>query len=462
MSSLPRPSRTYQIAMYPWFALGHQIAFLRLANKIASRGHKIWFFTPNSSRRVVEHFNHHPHLIAFVPVTVPHVPGLPPGAETTADVPFSTSHLIMEAMDMTQEEIEKELLNLKVDIVFFDYTHWIPKMARRNGMRSVFYSTISPVMHGYAISPERRIPWRNLTEADMMKAPGNFPDLSITLRAHEARGFTARTIMKFGGDITFFDRIFTGVSDCDAIAYSTCRELEGPFCDYIEAQYKKPVLLAGPALPVPPDTTMDESWSDWLGKFEKGSVVYCAFGSECILEKDQFQELLWGLELTGMPFFAALKTPSGADSIKAAIPEELKRKLQGRGIVCGKWVEQQLFLQHPSVGCFVTHCGWASLSEALVNKCQIVLLPHVGDQIINARIMSLSLRVGVEVEKGEQDGLFTKEGVCKAVRGVMDEESETGRETRANHDRLREFLLNKDLESNYIELFNEKLHALFA
>ncbi|CAH9147403.1 unnamed protein product [Cuscuta epithymum] len=448
--------------MYPWFALGHQIAFIRLANKIATKGHKIWFFTPKSSQVMIEHFNHHPHLIVFTPVAVPHVPGLPPGAETTADVPFSTSHLIMEAMDMTQEKIENDLLNLKVDIVLFDFTHWIPKMARRNGMRSVFYSTISPVMHGYAISPERIVHGRELTETGMMKAPVSFPDQSITLHAHEARGFTARTTMKFGGDITFFDRILTGVTDCDAIAYSTCRELEGTFCDYIESQFKKPILLAGPVLPVSPNATLEEKWSDWLGQFKKGSVIYCAFGSECILEKDQFEELLWGLELTRMPFFCALKTPFGADSIEDAIPNELKTKLQGRGIIWGRWVEQQLFLQHPSVGCFVTHCGWASLSEALVNECQLVLLPHVGDQIINARIMSLSLRVGVEVEKGEEDGLFTREGVCKAVRSVIDEESITGRETRANHDKLRELLLNKGLESKYIDLFNEKLYALFA
>ncbi|RAL41678.1 hypothetical protein DM860_008860 [Cuscuta australis] len=461
MSSRRRP-QTYQIAMYPWLAFGHQTAFLRLANKLATKGHRIWFFIPKSSHLVLQLYNHHPDNIFFLAVSVPHVEGLPPGAETTADVPFSSSHLIMEAMDMTLEKVEEELRNRHVDVIFFDFACWVPRMARRIGKRSVFYSTISPMMHGYALSPERRVPGKELTEADMMKPPVGFPEQSIRLRAHEARGFTARTTMKFGGDITFFDRIFKGVSECDALAYSTCRELEGPFCDYIESQFQKPILLAGPALPVPPISILEERWSGWLDKFQKGFVIYCAFGSECILEKDQFQELLWGLELTGMPFFAALKTPSGADSIESAIPEGLIERLQGRGIVHGRWVEQQLFLQHPSVGCFITHCGWASLTEALVNECQIVLLPHVGDQVINARIMSVCMKVGVEVEKGEEDGLFSRESVCKAVRAMMDEKSEIGRDARANHDKFREFLKNKDLESKYIDSFNDKLHCLFA
>ncbi|KAL7215885.1 hypothetical protein ACSBR1_027935 [Camellia fascicularis] len=55
--------------------------------------------------------------------------------------------------------------------------------------------------------------------------------------------------------------------------------------------------------------------------------------------------------------------------------------------------------EHSSVDCFITHCGSGSLFEALVNTCQLVLLPNVGDQIINARMMSKNLKVGVEVEK---------------------------------------------------------------
>ncbi|KAG6387153.1 hypothetical protein SASPL_152338 [Salvia splendens] len=123
-----------------------------------------------------------------------------------------------------------------------------------------------------------------------------------------------------------------------------------------------------------------------------------------------------------LPFLAALKPPIGAKTVEEALPEGFTNRTENRGVVEGGWVQQQLILSHPSVGCFVTHCGWGSISEALVNECQLVLMPHVGDQLINARFMGGDLRVGVEVEKGDEDGLFTRDGVVKAMKVVMDGE----------------------------------------
>jgi UDP:flavonoid glycosyltransferase YjiC (YdhE family) len=166
-----------------------------------------------------------------------------------------------------------------------------------------------------------------------------------------------------------------------------------------------------------------------------------------------------GLELTGKPFFAALKPPFGFTTIEEALPEGFSERVEGRGVVYGGWVQQQLILEHPSVGCFITHCGSGSLSEALVNKCQLVLLPNVGDQILNARMMGNSLKVGVEVEKGE-DGLYTKDSVYKAVSIVMDDENEISKNIKANHANIREMLLNKDLETSYIDDFCKKLQEI--
>ncbi|KZV29787.1 UDP-glucosyltransferase [Dorcoceras hygrometricum] len=175
---------------------------------------------------------------------------------------------------------------------------------------------------------------------------------------------------------------------------------------------------------------------------------------------DQFQELVLGLELTGFPFLAALKPPAGSDTVEEALPEGFKLRTEKRGVIHGGWVQQQLILSHPSVGCFITHCGSGSLSEAMVNECQLVLLPHVGDHIINARLMGGDLRVGLEVRKGEEDGRFTKEEVMKTVKLVMDDENEIGREIRANHGKWRDFLLTKGLENSYMDGFVNNLRTL--
>ncbi|KAJ7948385.1 Glycosyltransferase [Quillaja saponaria] len=340
----------------------------------------------------------------------------------------------MTAMDCTQSDIECFLRELKPSIVYFDFTHWIPSLTRHLGIKCVQHCIISPVTIGYNLAPARHLHGSNLTEAEYMKPPSGFPDSSIMLHVHEARALAATNTWKFGSDVLFNDHLYTSLSQSDALGFRTCKEVEGPYVEYIENQFGKPVLLSGPAIPEPPTSALDQMWVLWLGGFNAGSVIYCSFGSECTLKQDQFQELLLGFELS--------------------------ERVQGRGIVDGGWIQQQLILQQPSIGCFVMHCGSGSLSEALVNQCQLVLLPNVGDQISNARMMSNNLKVGVEVEKGEEDGLFTKESVCKAVRSVMDDDSEVGRDVRAEHTKLRQLLLSNNLETSYIETFCEKLQAL--
>ncbi|XP_057450688.1 UDP-glycosyltransferase 79B30-like [Lotus japonicus] len=452
------PQRSLHVAMYPFLALGHQTAFLQLSDKLAERGHRTTFFTPKKAQAKLEPFNHHPHLITLFTITLPHVEGLPSNAESTSDVPYPLIPHIMTAMDLTQPDIETHLNNLKPDIVLYDFTHWMPTLARRLGIKAVHYCSASSAMISYTIAPTRK--GTNVTETDLMEPPPGYPDSSIKLHLHEARAFAAKRREIFGSNVLFYDRHNKAISEADALGYRTCREIEGPYLDYIEKEFKKPVLTTGPVIPEPPNSGLDEKWASWLGGFKPGSVVYCCFGSECNLRPNQFQELVLGLEITGFPFLAALKPPFGFESVEQALPEGFEKRVQGRGIVHGGWVQQQLILEHPSLGCFITHCGSGSLSEALVNNCQLVLLPNVGDQIVNARMMANNLQVGVEVEKGEEDGLYTKESVCKAVSIVMDDENETSKNVRANHARLREMLANKDLESSYIDNFCKKLQEI--
>ncbi|KAK7246428.1 hypothetical protein RIF29_41296 [Crotalaria pallida] len=453
-------NNTFHVAMYPWFALGHLTKYLHISNKLAERGHKISFLMPRNTIHKLEHSNLHPDLISFIPITVPHVEGLPLSSETTADLPFSLHSLLMNAMDLTEPVIEVSLRELRPHMVFYDFTHWLPALARRLGIKALHYCTISPATVGYLISPERKLHEKPLTETDLIDPPPSFPLSAIRLQPHEAKGLATINVNDYGKGIAFMERQWISFTSSDAIVFKTCREMEGPYCDYLESQMRKRVFLAGPVLPDPPTSTLEEKWVTWLESFQPKTLIFCAFGSECILKSNQFQELLLGFELTGMPFLAALKSPIGAETLKSALPEGFHDRTKGRGIVHGEWVQQQLILSHPSVGCFVTHCGSGSLTEAMVNECQLVLLPHAGDQFINARIMSGDLKIGVEVEKNEEDGLFTREAVCKAVRAVTENDSELGHVVRTNHAKWREFLLSKGLENSYVDDLVQKLHSL--
>ncbi|KAK6154749.1 hypothetical protein DH2020_008997 [Rehmannia glutinosa] len=443
-----------RIVMYPWFAMGHLTTFLHISNKLAERGHKIFFILPTKTQSKLNQFNLHPNLIKFIPITVPQVDGLPNGTETTADVPFPMYSLLRHAMDLTQPAIENLLREIEPHFVFFDFTHWLPALARKLGIKSVHYCIINTAAVGFLFRDEPNF------EA-FMEPPSGFPPSAIKLYKHEARMVEMiNNGMEFGGEMKYVERMIMSANESDAMGFKSCIEMEAPYHEFLERRFKKPVILAGPVLAEPPISTLDEKWANWLGQFKPKSVIFCAFGSEARLKRDQFQELVLGFELSDLPFFAALKPPIGAETVEEALPEGFTERTKERGVVYGGWVQQQLILSHTSIGCFVTHCGWGSLSEAMVNECQLVLMPHVGDQLINARMMGGDLRVGVEVEKGDENGLFTRDGVMKAIRLVMDDDSEIGKEIRANHAKWRDFMLREGLENSYIDGFVHKLQSL--
>ncbi|KAL8045787.1 hypothetical protein ABFS82_08G139200 [Erythranthe guttata] len=446
--------KTMKIAMYPWFAMGHLTTFLHVSNKFAEKGHKIFFILPTKVQSKLNQFNHHPTLIEFIPITVPEVEGLPNGTETTSDVPFTMYSLLRHAMDLTKSTVENLLKEIKPHFVFFDFTPWLPSLARSLGIKSIHYFIITTASAAFLFRDEP-------TVDDYIEPPSDFPPSKIKLYKHEARViYRINNQKEFGSEMKYVERMIMSANECDAMGFKSCREMEGPYLEFLERKFKKRVILAGPVLPDPPTCTLDEKWANWLDQFKPKSVIYCAFGSEARLQREQFQELVLGFEQTGLPFFAALKPPIGAATVEEALPEGFRERTMERGVVEGGWVQQQVILSHPSVGCFVTHCGWGSLSEALVNECRLVLMPHVGDQLVNARLMGGDLRVGVEVEKGDEDGLFTRDGVVTAVRSVMDDDCEIGREIEANRVKWRSFLLTKGLESSYIDGFVHNLQCM--
>ncbi|XP_011082711.1 anthocyanidin 3-O-glucoside 2'''-O-xylosyltransferase-like isoform X2 [Sesamum indicum] len=446
------------IAMFPWVAIGHITPFIHLANELAKRGHSISILIPNKPLLQLGHHSLYPDLIKFHVVTIPQVEGLPPGAETASDIDITAKNPLAIAFDATAEQVETILSGLKPDIVFYDFADWIPKMAARVGFKTVCYNVICASCMAIGIVPARHIPKdRRLTEEELGQPPKGYPSSTVVLRGQEA--LTLSFIAMDYGATKFDVRITAAMQGCDAIGIRTCRELEGPMCDYLSEQYNKPVFLSGPVLPENPKGALEEKWDKWLSKFKPKSVVYCAFGSQLMLQKKQFQEMVLGFEMTGLPFFVAVSKPHGADSIEEALPEGFLERVGDRGVVHGGWVQQTQGLNHPSVGCFVSHCGFGSMWESLLSESQIVLVPRLADQILNTRLLAEELKVAVEVERGEM-GWFSKEDLSKAIKSVMDEESEVGKLVKENHGKWRETLMSPEFMDNYVDNFIRQLYQL--
>ncbi|KAG8366018.1 hypothetical protein BUALT_Bualt17G0032500 [Buddleja alternifolia] len=456
MPELQKPK--LHIAMFPWIAMGHIAPFIHVANGLAKRGHSVSILIPRKAILQLGHQNLYPNLIKFHTVSVPQVDGLPPGAETASDIDVSPFNPLALAFQAMSTEVNTLLRCLKPDIVFYDFAHWIPKLAAEAGFKTVYYNVICASFWAITIVPARHFPKdRPLTGLELSEPPKGYPSSRVVFRRHEA--WTLSTLPLECGDTTFDVVITAAMQGCDAIANRTCRELEGPMCDYLSSQYNKPVFLSGPVLPEAPAGKLEEKWDTWLAKFKPKSVIYCAFGGQLNLQKDQFQELMLGFEMTGLPFFVAVAKPKGAKSIEEALPEGFLERVGGRGVVYGGWVQQTHILNHPSVGCTVSHCGSGSMWDCLLSDSQIVLVPFTADQTVNTRLLTEELKVAVEVERGEM-GWFSKEDLCKTIKFVMDEDSEVGNKVKYNHAKWKKTFTSPGFMDNYMDNFVEQLYQL--
>ncbi|KAF3442549.1 hypothetical protein FNV43_RR16465 [Rhamnella rubrinervis] len=381
------------IAMFPWFAMGHIISYHQLTTELAARGLKISMLLP---KKTVLKLLQYPNLISH-PLTVPDVDGLPPGAEIASDVPFPDHHLLVMATD--------------------------PKQL---GFKSATYHSVAAATLAFVMVPSSFVPkGRPLTEDECREIPHGYPSSTVVHRGDYEHRVMAGLSQASGEGTTFYERATTAMKNCDAICIRTCREIEGKYCDYIAAQYRKPVLLTGPALPEK-TSPLEDQWDKWLGGFGADSVVFCAFGSQYILEKDQFQELVVGFEMTGLPFFIALKPPTDCTTVEEASPAGFEERVKGRGVVHGGWVRQQqiLILSHPSVGLLVEE-----------------------------------LKAAVEVDK-DQNGWFSKESLSEAIKCVMDKDGAVGLMVKKNHSELKQVLGKPGWMSGYIDQFVHNLHEL--
>ncbi|KAF2583099.1 hypothetical protein F2Q70_00008039 [Brassica cretica] len=400
--------------MFPWFAFGHFTPYLHLANKLAEKGHRVTFLLPAKAKKQLEPLNLFPDSIVLHPITIPHVDGLPAGAETPSDIPITLWKFLIVAIDRTRDQVEVAVRASRPDLILFDYAYWVPEVAKENGVKSMMYNVISATCIAHDLVPG----------GGFGVPPPGYPSSKLLFRAHDAHAMSSFSVY------------------------------------YKRESVQEECFLTGPMLPeLDRSQPLDKKWNHWLSGFEPGSVVYCALGSQITLEKDQFQELCLGMELTGLPFFVALTPPRGAKTIQEALPEGFEERVKGRGVVWGEWVQQPLILAHPSVGCFVSHCGFGSMWESLMSDCQIVLIPYLADQVLNTRLLTDELEVAVEVQR-EETGWFSKENLSVAVNSVMDKDSEIGSQVRKNHSKLKELVVSPGLLTGYTDKFVETLENL--
>ncbi|KAF3778563.1 UDP-glycosyltransferase [Nymphaea thermarum] len=163
----------------------------------------------------------------------------------------------------------------------------------------------------------------------------------------------------------------------------------------------------------------DFSCINWLDRQPACSVVYVSLGSITILSKHQLGELALGLELTERPFLWVSR-PTIMDYNAAVYPEGFMDRIARRGLVVD-WAPQKEVLSHPSVACFLTHCGWNSTMEGLFNGVPMLGWPYIADQFLNQTCIVDLWKVGLMLVRDE-DGVVGKEEIKKKIEDLMNDE----------------------------------------
>ncbi|KAM0889270.1 hypothetical protein ACQ4PT_027833 [Festuca glaucescens] len=156
----------------------------------------------------------------------------------------------------------------------------------------------------------------------------------------------------------------------------------------------------------------------WLDAQARGSVVFLCFGSMGFLGATQVREAAVGLERSGHRFLWVLRTPPDADSLQ--LPEGFLDRTRGRGLVWPTWAPQREVLAHPSVGGFVTHCGWNSALEALRFGVPMAPWPLYAEQHLNAfeLVVAMGVAVKMDVDR-KRNNLVEAAELERALRCLM-------------------------------------------
>ncbi|KAH0767216.1 hypothetical protein KY290_003117 [Solanum tuberosum] len=163
--------------------------------------------------------------------------------------------------------------------------------------------------------------------------------------------------------------------------------------------------------------TFDSGIMQWLDSKSASSVVYISFGSIVILKQEQIDELAYGLLNSGVNFLWVLKEPTvGTGFLPVKLPDGFLDKAGDRAKIV-QWCPQEQVLAHPSLACFLTHCGWNSTMEAISIGTPVIAFPQWGDQVLDAKYLVDVFKVGIRLCRGEDENrIIPREEVEKCVR----------------------------------------------
>ncbi|KAL3618687.1 hypothetical protein CASFOL_037506 [Castilleja foliolosa] len=302
---------TFKVLMFPCLAHGHIFPFLELVKKLSTtKTFHIYFLSTSINLNSVRKSINDDNTISIEVVEL--------------QLPSPLMPTLMQAFQMSIPNFSQIIADLKPNLLIYDgFQPWSAKIASSLNIPSVLSATsasasLSFFHHQYT-----------------HKSFDTYPYPQIFLKEYELRNLASQggSIEVNDNDEGFVFGIFKLSNDI--VLIKSCRGIEGKYMDYLSKLCNRKIVPTGPLIPKNDADESQESAEimDWSSKKSPFSTLYISFGSEITLDEILPREFVDGVKRTD------------------------------RGVILKEWAPQAATLAHPSVGGFMSHCGWSYFSN---------------------------------------------------------------------------------------------------
>lgn len=481
--------RKPHVVAVPSLAQGHLIPFLQLAKLLASRGglSVSYITTPGNAKRLQPEVEGSNLDIRLVPIPMPPMDGVPPGIDSTDDVPmhvvpllFASSYKLAGAFEeWLDHQMNSNTASSPVCCIIVDMTMgWARRSGANFGIPSVVFYTCGAFGMSLMHSVFNRTPQKRVEEEEFFEISELIfdlklrkSDLTVSWRDPDSHPLW-----------NFLREEINGSIETRGILINTFYELESRAIDYMGSLTGIPVWNIGPLLP--PDV-LDKTGIDrrkirnrgkafdidedeclqWLDSRRPKSVVFVCLGSQFFLNAQQIRALASGLDASGQAFVWAIRcTQTDLKSCKetdVGLAEGFEERTRERGLIIWGWAPQLLILSHPSVGAFLSHCGWNSTLESISAGVPMITWPMFAEQPFNSKLLVERLGIAIQICL-DVSGVPGEEEVRSAVIMLLaEEQGKTMRRKAEALSKLAKIAVDKEGSSyTNLESFVEEMKKL--
>ncbi|KAI3503256.1 hypothetical protein L1887_31695 [Cichorium endivia] len=418
------------VLVIPYPAQGHVIPIMELAQRLVKQGIKVTFVNTEATHKLVTSNYVEKDGLADLMQMVSIPDGLEPWEDKNDTCKLNKS--ILQTMPGKLEElintINKEDNNKVTCIIADDCMGWAIRVAKKMGIKGAAFWPASVCTLASALSFQKLID-DGIIDNNGVPLNNQTIQLSETMPPIKPKDLSWACFENLAAIEAIFQVLKEGVEASKLTEWFVCNsttELESAAFSLYPRLLPIGPLLASNRLANQTGHFWQEDSTclEWLDQQPPCSVIYVAFGSITIFNQTQFEELALGLELSNRPFLWVVR-PGMTKETTAAYPDGYLERIGCHGRVVS-WAPQQKVLAHPSVACFVSHCGWNSTLEGVTAGLPFLCWPYFADQFHNESYICDIWKTGLGFKKDEA-GIITRGEIKSKVEQLLGDDTIRGK-----------------------------------